>query len=168
MSAHVTEWIAAYYDGELHGLKLMQVEGHLQECAECRAELEGMQSLSSLLAENPPAPPRTAPDRFVAQVRLRLPAQAVSAGKPALKAKWLALPLGALVAWAFLQAVLIVSGAVLWVVPGLGFSTDEVLVELTLISFGLTAVLAALLWSWLAGWWVMSRRQTATHMFSES
>lgn len=159
MSTHVSEWIAAYYDGELHGLRLYQVESHLQDCAECRAELEGMKSLSSLLEENPAAPPRIAPDRFVAQVGLRLPPQAPSAGRPALKTRWLVMPLGLLVAWAFFQAILIVSGALLWLVPGFGFDPGVVFVEFVLISIGLTVVLAALLWSWLAGWWVMSRTQ---------
>ena len=54
MSEHVTEWLNAYLDGELHGARLRQVENHLAECAECRAELDECAELSALLQRNRP------------------------------------------------------------------------------------------------------------------
>jgi hypothetical protein len=78
------------------------------------------------------------------------------------------MPLGLLVAWAFFQAVLIVTGAIFWTMSRFGFASGEVFIELTILSIGLTVVLAALLWSWLAGWWVMSRNQLTAPTSSES
>ena len=72
MSKHVTEWLNAYLDGELNGSQLQQVEAHLAECEACQAELESLERLSSLLHEVP-APEFTSPERFAAQVNLRLP-----------------------------------------------------------------------------------------------
>ena len=51
MSKHVSEWLNAYYDGELHGHKLRLVEEHLAECEACQAELESLHGLSDLLHE---------------------------------------------------------------------------------------------------------------------
>jgi anti-sigma factor RsiW len=72
MSKHITEWLNAYLDGELHGSRLHQVEIHLTECQVCQTELESLERLSSLLQEVP-APEFTSPERFAAQVNLLLP-----------------------------------------------------------------------------------------------
>ena len=64
MSNHVTEWLNAYYDGELKGKRLQQVEEHLIECEACQAELESLQGLSALLQEVP-APEFPSPERFL-------------------------------------------------------------------------------------------------------
>jgi hypothetical protein len=72
MSNHVKEWLNAYLDGELKNGKLRQVEKHLAECEECRAELESLQNLSNLLHDSP-MPEFTSPERFAARVGLRLP-----------------------------------------------------------------------------------------------
>ena len=50
MSNHVTEWLNAYFDGELTGNRLHQVEDHLAECEACQAELESLQGFSELVA----------------------------------------------------------------------------------------------------------------------
>jgi anti-sigma factor RsiW len=39
MANHVSDWLGAYCDGELHGARLRQIEQHLAECAACQAEL---------------------------------------------------------------------------------------------------------------------------------
>src|SRR5574341_704431 len=163
MSEHVTAWIAAYHDGELSGARLAQVVSHLHECAACRAELDSLEGLSALLQESPAMPERTSPERFVAQVRLRLPPHASpSPWMQTLKAGWLALPLAMVGVWAFLQAVLVVSSLALMALPlfgGLprvsatGWYSAETAAVLLVIDTGLTAVLAALVWGWLAGWW---------------
>lgn len=113
MNQHVTSWLEAYHDGELHGMRLRQVEAHLAECAACRTELEQLQALSALLQESPAAARRTSPDRFVAQVKLRLarrPEQTV--GKRALETGWRLIPVGLLGTWAFAQTVFVIVGIV--------------------------------------------------------
>ena len=53
MSNHITEWLSAYFDGELKGRQLQQVEEHLAECEACQAELESLHGLSVMLHEVP-------------------------------------------------------------------------------------------------------------------
>ena len=53
MSNHVTEWLNAYLDAELHGSQLQHVEAHLAECQACQSELESLERLSGLLQESP-------------------------------------------------------------------------------------------------------------------
>ena len=40
MSNHIIEWLNAYVDGELKGMRLRQVDEHLTECEACQAELD--------------------------------------------------------------------------------------------------------------------------------
>ena len=95
MNAHVTEWLGTYYDGELHGARLQQVEEHLSGCPACQAELEGLHKLSILLQEAPAPESRLAAQRFQSQVMLRLPAAVRQPGRQrALKAGWQLAPLG--------------------------------------------------------------------------
>ncbi len=159
MSEHVTAWVSAYHDGELHGARLLQVETHLRDCPACRAELEALKALSGLLQKNPAMPARTPPERFVAQVRLRTrlhPAQ-----QRRQQAGWLIVPLSLLGIWAFLQAVLLLSHLVLMALPlfgGLagaqaGWFPGQRVAQLFVLDTALTAVLAALLLGWMAGWW---------------
>lgn len=167
MSRHVLDWLGAYHDGELRGDRLRRVEAHLRACAACRAELEALESLSALLQASPAMPARTAPERFVAQVQLRLSARpGPSDGARLMRAAWTGLPLALLGVWAFFQSVLLVSGLALLALPWAG-GAPEVgtpawpvgggLVELFVLEVGLTVVLAGLLWGWLAGWWAARR-----------
>jgi len=117
MTEHVTTWLGAYHDGELRGLRLRQVEAHLAQCATCRAELERLRALAALLQESPAAENLTPPERFVAQVGLRLPRRpeqpAAAVWQRALEIGWQLAPLGLLGAWTFIQAVFTMAGAVL-------------------------------------------------------
>lgn len=114
MNEHVTPWLNAYHDGELQGRRLRQVETHLAHCAACCAELEGPRTLSALLQESPVPEGFVPPERFVAQVGLRLPRRPTQpAWKRALETGWRLVPVGLLGAWAFVQAVFIVSGVAL-------------------------------------------------------
>jgi hypothetical protein len=114
MTEHVTAWLGAYHDGELQGLRLRQVEAHLAHCATCRADLERLQALTALLQESPVAEDLTPPDRFVAQVRLRLPRRPERpAWQRILETGWQLVPVGLLGAWAFVQTAFIVAGGVL-------------------------------------------------------
>jgi anti-sigma factor RsiW len=114
MNGHVTPWLGAYHDGELAGRRLRQVETHLAECAACRTELEALQKLTTLLHQSPAAEGLLSPDRFVAQVGLRLPRRPT---KPlwqrTLETGWRLAPAGLVGAWAFVQAVFIVAGVAL-------------------------------------------------------
>ncbi len=113
MTEHATAWLAAYHDGELRGLRLQHVETHLAHCETCRTELEALQALTALLQESPVAEVITSPDRFVAQVGLRLPRRPVQpAWQRTLEAGWRLAPVGLLGAWAFGQAVFFVAGIV--------------------------------------------------------
>ncbi|MDH5506308.1 MAG: zf-HC2 domain-containing protein [Anaerolineae bacterium] len=73
MNPHVTNYLHAYYDGELQPRRQQQVAAHLAECQACRQALAQLGSLSAVLAEIPAHPAKTRPEQFVAQVGLRLP-----------------------------------------------------------------------------------------------
>jgi hypothetical protein len=114
MNNHKTAWLGAYHDGELQGARLRQVEAHLSCCEECRAELEELRKLSALLQESPAPETLTQPERFVAQVALRLPRRPTQpAWKRTLEAGWQLAPVGLLGAWAFVEAAFIAAWVVL-------------------------------------------------------
>ena len=109
MSKHVTEWLNAYLDGELNSRQLQHVETHLAECQVCQTELESLAKLSSLLHEVP-APEFTPPERFAAQVNLRLPHQQASASKnKVLEVGWWMIPVGLLATWVFMSTSFLVN-----------------------------------------------------------
>jgi len=112
MKEHATQWLGAYLDGELRGFRLRSVEGHLQECAVCRSELEALAQLSTLLQESPAMEASTPPERFVAQVALRLPRrQQQLPARRALELSWKMVPVGLLFALAFVQTAFTIAGA---------------------------------------------------------
>ena len=114
MNGHVTPWLEAYHDGELQGRRLRQVEAHLVHCAACRAELDGLRALTSLLQESPSAEGLLPPQRFVSQVGLRLPRRPVApAWKRTLEAGWRLIPAGLLTAWVFVHTLFFVAGVAL-------------------------------------------------------
>jgi predicted anti-sigma-YlaC factor YlaD len=103
MSKHITEWLNAYVDGELHGTRLQQVEAHLAECEVCLAELESLERLSDLLLEVP-APEFTSAERFASQVNLRLPhEQKTLYRKKLLEVGWWMVPVGLIAVWVFMS-----------------------------------------------------------------
>lgn len=109
MPKHVIEFLNAYLDSELKGSQLQQVEAHLVKCDVCRDELESLARLASLLHEVP-APEFTPPERFAAQVNLRLPHQRASASKnKALEIGWWMIPVGLLGSWIFIGTSSLVS-----------------------------------------------------------
>jgi len=122
MSKHVHEWLNAYHDNELYGSHLQQVEAHLAECPICQAELEALEKLTSLLDEVP-APEFTSPERFAAQVNLRLPRRQMTApGKKILEIGWWMVPVGLLVSWVFVSTSFLV-GEILSTANNLGLLT---------------------------------------------
>ena len=108
MPKHITEWLNAYLDGELHGNRLQHVEAHLTECRACQSELKALERLSGLLHEIP-APEFTSPERFAAQVNLRLPHQRTSTPEnKILEIGWWMIPVGLLGAWIFISTSFLV------------------------------------------------------------
>jgi len=104
MSEHVNEWLSPYFDGELHGARLHQVENHLAECTQCRAELERVRELSTLLQGTAPTGEFIPTERFISNMTLNLPRQPEQPQtRKALEIGWWLIPVGILGAWAFLQ-----------------------------------------------------------------
>ncbi len=184
MNQHVSHLLAAYHDGELQGRQLRQVEAHLEVCEACRVELHNLQTLSFLLQEFPPAADLTSPDRFVAQVQLRLPKRSeLTIRQRMLNTAWWLAPVGLVGAWIFIQTTVIVTGVVLVALNLAGFPVAEWLPAApgglglgNLFSlewmengrrFGLGWPLAGILplaigllyLSWLATWWARSQHE---------
>jgi anti-sigma factor RsiW len=111
MSNHVTEWLNAYFDGELHGRRLHEVEKHLAECKTCQAELNSLQSLSGLLQEVS-APEFPSPERFATQVNLLLPQKRTSTpGTQLFEIGWWMIPVGLLAVWVFISTAALLGDA---------------------------------------------------------
>ena len=177
---HISEeWLAAYYDHELRGSRLNQVETHLAQCEICRSQLDDLNVLSDILRIVPEPEYKTSPDRFASQVLLRLPRSETRPVPGRLgKLAWQMIPLGILAGWAFVQAVFLISPLVLALVGGLPEGSYTALALPALnnlpgrwdllepfadfigIYFILTVLLAGLLWAWLASWWVIKKAST--------
>lgn len=121
MSKHVSEWLNAYYDGELHGRQRKLVEEHLAECEACQAELESLNGLSDLL-HKVQAPEPASLERFVSQVNLRLPHEkrTVVSQERVMEFGWWMIPVGLLAIWVFTSTAFMLSD-VLSVASRLGF-----------------------------------------------
>lgn len=121
MSKHVSEWLNAYYDGELHGRQLKLVEEHLAECEACQAELKSLNGLSDLL-HKVQAPEPASLERFVSQVNLRLPHEkrTVVTQERVMEFGWWMIPVGLLAIWVFTSTAFMLSD-VLSVASRLGF-----------------------------------------------
>ena len=112
MSDHITEWLNAYIDGELHGSRLHSVQAHLAECDACLAELDSLENLSHLL-HKVPVPEFIPPERFAAQVNLRLPHQQRIIPKTRiLEVGWWMIPVGLLLIWTFINTSFFVNDVV--------------------------------------------------------
>jgi anti-sigma factor RsiW len=112
MSKHMTEWLNAYLDGELRGIRLLDVEAHLAECQACQEELQSLQGLSALLRKVP-LPESISSERLAAHVNLRLPRQPIAATKSrALEIGWWMMPVGLMAVWIFISTAILVSGMV--------------------------------------------------------
>jgi anti-sigma factor RsiW len=95
----------AYLDGELYGLRLLEMQTHLASCAACRNELKELRHISNLLhADSHPELPSA--ERFISQLTLSLPRRPLRDRplKTGSMAGWLG-PVGLLGAWFFVQTV---------------------------------------------------------------
>jgi anti-sigma factor RsiW len=176
-NGHATEWLAAYFDGELHGTRQRQVEEHLSNCPACQAELQALRKISSLLQGVPSAEGQLSAQRFQTQVMKRLPLAIQRPGwQRVLKGGWQLAPLGAVAVWAFGQAVWLVtslvvmlnsplglnrlallSGGLSLASPSPGWGEAATIIELVLLNLAFSATVAIFLCGWLASWWVLRR-----------
>lgn len=109
MPEHVTEWLNAYRDGELNSYQQSLVKAHLSACRTCQAELDSLEKLSGALREIP-TPEFISPNRFVAQVNLRLPRRQVAARRnKILEIGWWMVPVGLLGAWIFISSTFLIN-----------------------------------------------------------
>jgi predicted anti-sigma-YlaC factor YlaD len=168
MNEHVNGWLMAYYDGELGEHRTKSVEAHLESCASCRAELAKLGALRKMLQEIPEAQELMNPQQFISRVGLLLPDRP---NRPTwrrwLSALWRSIPIMLLLAWAFLQALLIlVSLEGIALDLGLGSAMPNGLssisqpsaIHLLPLSLGISALIGLTLLSWVASWWI--RRQS--------
>jgi anti-sigma factor RsiW len=113
MREHATHLLGAYVDGELRGSRLRWVESHLEKCVACQKEVDALLALRQVLQGSPAMETITSPDRFVAQVGLKLPRrQEQPPAQRALDLSWRMVPAGLLLSWAFVQAVFLTAGVV--------------------------------------------------------
>lgn len=105
--------LSAYLDGELARRDQIDVEGHLENCPECRQELEELRKLSQEL-HAAPLPEFIPALDFKAQLILQLPRrdQALQSGSNHPVLPWMA-PTLVLAGWIFVQVTLGVSTLVL-------------------------------------------------------
>jgi putative zinc finger protein len=74
MSAHVTQWLSAYLDGETAPAERARVEEHLRECPDCEGRLEQLAAVDAAARELPVEPPAGYLDSFSSRVRQRIEA----------------------------------------------------------------------------------------------
>ena len=173
MNPHVSELLAAYHDGELALNRQYQVEKHLQDCPTCRAELGALEELSSILKADS-VPHQTPPERFAAQVQLRLPRASLSHSRPSggQPRLWvMGAPLVLIAIWAFLQAALKVTAFILTADQVLGpraalfgswMTTQGLFQTITSLLLFNTILLISttILWSaWMALWLAWNKNQ---------
>ncbi len=182
MSGHVQEELAAFYDGQLHGAQQRRVFAHLETCAECRAELAQIERLGALLKSSSIPETRLPPERFAAQVRLRLQLLETPARR---RHHWV-IPALLVGAWAFVQAIVLMSSGLLilgslgvgkqagltWLLPTGGLNLGQILQAAeqgmhgllplfslltstllsVLIPLALFGAIGILFWAWWFGW----------------
>lgn len=131
MSEHVSEYLGAYLDGELHGRQLQKIEAHMTECPTCQGEYVSLQALSATLQEAA-MPEFTSPERFAANVALRLPHKLnIPLHRKVQNISWWLVPVGLIATWIFISTAGLISdwittandlgllsSAATWLVPG--------------------------------------------------
>jgi len=150
MSDQWTTWLHAYIDGELAEDRIVELDGRLQECANCRKDLQELLALRELLQACPVAERAGSDADFVRTVVRQLPAQRTAALLPSqdiFRVAWRALPFSLAGLLAVGQAVLIVSG-LLWLGLRVGLLDSSLLAALVTgaaPSGGLTSAIGGVL-----------------------
>jgi hypothetical protein len=112
MHENMRTLLNAYLDNELHGTRLLEMKVHLASCQACQEELKDLRQVSDLL-QAAPAPEFMPADRFVSNLNLSLPRQALRdrPPKPGSLAWW-AVPAGLLALWFFVRTVFALSSMI--------------------------------------------------------
>jgi predicted anti-sigma-YlaC factor YlaD len=113
---YVKEWLGAYLDGELSADRRGWVEEHLATCPACQQELLQLRALTELLHADPAPAPFLEQEAFSRQVLKQLPRPVQPAWQRAFRLGLRFTPLGLFGVWAFFQAVIWVSSALLYAV----------------------------------------------------
>lgn len=113
MKTHPTQWLSAYYDGELSQDHFQMVQKHLETCSDCQEQLAQMNNLSEWLQALPQAAQQLPADVFVGQVIARLPAKKPKTIQQTWRVSWLLIPVLLVSGWAFMQALIFISGLLL-------------------------------------------------------
>ena len=101
-----------YLDGELHGIRLREMQTHLAACDSCRSELEELRRVSNLL-HAAPVPEFRPVDRFVSNLALRLPRRTLQERPPRpVSLLWWLMPAGLLSAWFFVRTAFAITDVV--------------------------------------------------------
>ena len=123
---HVTDFLADYYDDELSIWRRQQVESHLRDCADCRAQLSRMQQLSDVIADYALPDALTPAETFRAQVMLKV-AHRQKTQSPYHSWFWYAVPVSLGSALVILQAIV---ALLILLVTVLGWSGVEMVASL--------------------------------------
>jgi len=103
MHEELYQALNAYLDGELSGMRLRQMQTHLESCSTCRNELKELRRVSELLQAAPE--PNCLPlERFISNLALSLPRRNIQEqpAKPGSLLWWL-VPMILIGSWFFLQ-----------------------------------------------------------------
>lgn len=118
MNTHPTDWLDAFYDGELDPQRHQQVQLHVDNCPICREQIASRAALSDMLQSVPGH--NWVPDNktILEQVMQEIqPGQSsVFARRNRLSAWWLT-PALLVAGWAFLQALFFIAGLFLQISP---------------------------------------------------
>lgn len=112
MHEDMRQLLNAYLDGELHGIRLLQMQTHLASCESCRRELRQLRRVSDLLQAAPPPGFRPV-DRFVSNLALRLPRRSLRERPPRPGSTlWWLVPAGLLGSWFFTRTAFTISSLI--------------------------------------------------------
>jgi Putative zinc-finger len=112
MHEELRQYLNTYLDGELHGIRLLEMQTHLASCASCRNELKELQRVSDLL-QAAPAPEFRPVDRFVSNLTLSLPRRTMRERPPRSGSLiWWLVPAGLLGAWFFIRTAFAITDVV--------------------------------------------------------
>jgi hypothetical protein len=112
MHEDMRQFLNTYLDGELHGIRLVEIQTHLASCASCRNELKELRRVSDLL-HAAPVPEFRPVERFVSNLTLCLPRRTLRERppKPGSLLWWL-VPAGLLGAWFFIRTAFAITDVV--------------------------------------------------------
>lgn len=163
MKTHPTQWLNAYHDGELSSEQFQVVQKHLETCSDCQEQLSQIAHISQWLQTVPKATHRQPADVFVGQVIARLPAKTPKTIQQTWRVYWLMTPVLLVGGWAFMQALIFISGLLLQFDINQVFSQVEIGSRTFLQEFFTLIVLPGP-YTWLSGVITLLPGSNALHL----